>query len=67
MSVNGNRLETLRDNAFKSLPTDPLMSGVLTQGLNALVHIVRNDDLSLDEINTLTEAGRIICNHYGKN
>jgi hypothetical protein len=69
MSVNANLLTSVRDNVLKEyeqMSMHEIKGDILAEmtALNVLVTTANRDTVSLDEINTLTLAGKLIAKHY---
>jgi len=69
MNVNTNMLVAVRDkvtNQFMRMGLREIKGDILAEmtALNVLVTTANREGLSLDEINTLTKAGKLIAEHY---
>ena len=69
MSVNANMLTAVRDKVvseYEKMDMPEVKGDILTEitALNVLVTTANREGLSLDEINILTKAGKLIAEKY---
>ena len=69
MNVNANMLTAVRDKVmheYEQMDMHEIKGDILTEmtALNVLVSTANREGLSLDEINILTKAGKLIAEKY---
>ena len=69
MSVNANTLRRMRDKVERDIKNDKgeySFNANTLIALNMFITIAEGEPMTLSEISTLTDAGRIIVEKYGK-